>query len=268
MSTCAALDAFLPRFRGVTGAIVVDETGAELYARRADEPFPAASVIKLPILMALYADAAAGEIDLDERVRVAPAVDGSGVLRHLHGVDELSLRDLATLMTIVSDNTATNRVIDRVGIARVNARLDAWGCPGTRLRRAMYDDDARARGLDNVMTPRETALLFLRLLAGELVDRATSDAVIDVLRRNDYDARLLRYVPEGVWHAHKEGNLEGVRNDAGVIRVERAVVVAGFCRELRDVRLGDAALGLLGWGAYLAVGGQGDDWPAEHSVAC
>src|SRR5207253_987272 len=82
---------------------------------REDELFPSASVIKLPLVMTLYADATRGLIDLDERVAVGDRVDGSGVLRHMRDVERLSLRDLAMLAIIVSDNTATNRLIERIG---------------------------------------------------------------------------------------------------------------------------------------------------------
>jgi beta-lactamase class A len=258
----AAFERRLISTPGRVGVVVEDEEGALLYERNSDDVFPAASVIKLPLVMALYAEVAAGRVELDERVAVRDRVDGSGVLRYLRGVDDLSLRDHATLAIIVSDNTATNRLIDRLGVDVVNNYLDRWGCPRTRLRRAMYDLRAKTGGIENVITPREAARLLRRLLRGELVDRATSDVVLAILRANQDDARLRRYLPSGTWAGTKSGSLEGVRHDVGVIRAERAVAVAGFAMELPSEAAGEDLLALLGWCAYRSAGGVGEELPA------
>src|SRR5713226_1734332 len=181
------MDAFAPARAalasrpGEAGAFASHTDGRALFCEREDEVFPSASVIKLPLVMTLYGDAARGLLDLDERVAVGERVDGTGVLRHMRDVDRLSLRDLAMLAIIVSDNTATNRLIERVGVARVGERLREWGCSKTSLSRKMYDFEAAKRGHENVMTARETVSLLLRLKRGECQDRATSDAVLAVL---------------------------------------------------------------------------------------
>src|SRR2546430_304557 len=167
--------------------------------------------------MALYADAARGLRDSDERVAVGDRVVGSGVLRHLHDVQHLSLRDLAMLAIIVSDNTATNRLIERIGLERVGERLREWGCPRTRLSRKMYDFDAAQRGRENVMTARETVSLLQRLQRGECEDRATSDAIIAVLDQCQDRTMLLRYLPYAAKVPHKTGTLDESRNDAGIV---------------------------------------------------
>ena len=254
----------LGRLAGVAGAIALAEDGAVLFEHAAEDEFPAASVIKVPLVMALYADGADGRVDLAERVAVGGRVDGSGVLRHLDDVGDMSLRDLAMLAIIVSDNTATNRLIERLGAHRVNERLAEWGCARTRLRRRMYDFDAAARGCENVMTPRETASLLLRLRRGECRDRATSDAVLALLERCQDKTMLRRYLPPEAKVAHKTGTLDESRNDAGIVTAERAVVVCGFVRSLPDANEGSALLGLLGWCAYRAAGGAGEPLPSER----
>src|SRR5260370_26530438 len=142
--------------RGDAGAFPYHGDGFGVFCEREDEPFPSASVIKLPLVMTLYADAARGLLDLDEQVAVGDRVDGSGVLRHMRDVERLSLRDLALLAIIVSDNTATNRLIERIGVDRVGKRLREWGCAESRLSRQMYDFEAAKRGHEDVMTERET----------------------------------------------------------------------------------------------------------------
>src|SRR5438046_826471 len=142
---------------GEAGAFASDADGRALFCEGEAELFPSASVIKLPLVMTLYADATRGLIDLDERVAVGDRVDGSGVLRHVRDVERLSLRDLAMLAIIVSDNTATNRLIERIGIDRVGERLREWGCPRTRLSRKMYDFEAAEPGRGEVMKAPEKA---------------------------------------------------------------------------------------------------------------
>lgn len=255
-----ALSRLIPRLRGHAGIVIEDGSGATLFSHEPDALFPSASVIKVPLVMALYAEAASGRIDLGERVAVGERVDGSGILRHATDLASLTLRDLATLAIIVSDNTATNRVIERVGVDAVNAYLDRWGCPRSRLRRAMYDFAARDRGLENEMTPRESARLLGMLVRSELVDRATSGAVLAILAANQDEARFRRYLPEGVWAANKSGSIARVRNDIGVVRVDgTSVVAAGFCSDLASEREGEAFLGFVGWSAYRAAGGPGEE---------
>ena len=246
--------AALDRTHGVSGVVVREAGGATLFTQRADDVFPAASVIKIPLVMALYADAAEGRVSLEERVPVGVTVGGTGILGDLRDVREVSLRDLAMLTISLSDNTATNRLIDRLGHARVDARMAEWGCARTRLARGMFDWEAQKRGLENVATPSETAALLERLVAGELVDRATSDAVIAVLERCQDDAMLRRYLGRGRV-ANKTGTLEATRNDAAILfGPSRTVVAAAFMREVRDPLAALHVLGLIGRGAARAAG--------------
>jgi beta-lactamase class A len=157
------------------GVLARSADGETLLEHHAEIAFPAASVIKVPLVMALYADAADGLVDLGEQIAIGERVDGSGVLRDLRDLATLSLRDHAALMIGLSDNTATNRVIERLGLERVDARMAEWGIGPTVLRRRMYDFEAAKRGLENMATARDLVALLARLVAGECRDRATSD---------------------------------------------------------------------------------------------
>lgn len=261
----ALLDRFVDRARGAggrVGAVVVDDHGSEALALDADGVYLAASVIKLPLVMTLHADAAGGALSLDERVPVGARVDGSGVLRDLVDVTEASLRDLAALALIVSDNTAANRLIERVDIDRVNERLDEWGCPWTRLQRAMYDAEAKAKGRENRMTPRETASLLARVVRGAREGDAAMSAVLALLERNTNTTRLGRYLPAGVVLAHKDGWMEEVDNDAGVIRARSSVIVAGFTNGVAAY-MARPLLGLLGLAAAELAGAEVAALPIE-----
>ena len=247
----------------VAGAYACDGEGRELWSVAADDLFPSASVIKVPLVMALYADGAGGRVDLEERVAVGARVDGSGVLRHLREVGPLTLRDLATLAIIVSDNTAANLLIERFGTDRVNERMREWGCSRSRLGRKFYDFEAAKRGHENVLTPRDAATLLLRLVRGECEDRTTSDAVIAILEECQDDRLLRRYLPVGTKVANKTGTLDESRNDAAIIGGPRRLVVAGLTRQVRDVTTAVSWLGVLGWCGYRAAGNEAGPLPPE-----
>ncbi|MBI3522134.1 MAG: serine hydrolase [Chloroflexi bacterium] len=267
MDAFGAVRVRLPLSGGVFGGIALDEEGRTLFEADADQVFPAASVIKLPVLMALYAEAAAGRLSLAEQAPVGDPVDGSGVLRFSADLKTLSLRDHALLMISVSDNTAANRLIERIGVEAINRWMREWGCVKSVLGRRLYDFAARARGLENLMTPRETGGLLLRLLRGEVVDRATGDAVIAVLERCEDATMLKRYLGNEVRLAHKSGWIDGVRSDAGIVWGDRPVVVAGFTKELPSPDPARTLLGLLGWCAYRVGGGKVPPLPLEAGMS-
>jgi len=263
----AAARAALDRTPGVTGVVVREVGAATLFTQRADELFPAASVIKIPLVMTLYADAAEGRLSLEERVPVGATVGGTGILGDLRDVADASLRDLAMLAIALSDNTATNRLIERLGVARVDERMAEWGCVRSKLARGMFDWDAQRRGLENVATPAETAALLERLVCGELVDRATSHAVIAVLERCQDDAMLRRYLGKGGRVANKTGTLAATRNDAAILfGPSRTIVVAAFMKEVGDPLAAVHILGLIGRGAARAAGLEVPPLPFEAAA--
>lgn len=237
------------------GAIARLPDGDVLFEHDADAPFPAASVIKVPLLMTLYAEAADGRVDMAQPVPIGARVDGSGVLRDLKDLATLSLRDHAALMIGLSDNTATNRVIERVGLDRVAARMAEWGIAKTALRRAMYDFEAAKRGLENVATARDLAALLTRLVDGECRDRQTSDAVLAVLKRCQDDTRLRRSLDPHQDVPSKSGTLDGSRNDVAVFAgPDQAVVAAVFTREVKDHLGAEHMLAVFGRCCALAAG--------------
>ena len=153
--------------------------------------------------------------------------------------------------------------MERVGVERIAERMREWGCERTRLQRRMFDFEAANRGLDNVGSPPELAGLLLRLVRGEVVDRATADAVLAVLEATQDDALIRRYLPARTRVAHKTGSLEKVRNDAAVIWGERPVVAVGMVSGVPDIRPARSLLGLLGWLAYAGAGGDAKGLPSE-----
>jgi beta-lactamase class A len=204
---------------GVLGYAVVDLTSGERFERLAGQAFPTASTIKLAILYELFRQSEEGRLNLDAPVPLdrARVVGGAGVLQHLEKVT-LPLRDYATLMVVLSDNTATNVVIDAVGLDRVGARMRALGVPDVRLRRLMMDGEAARRGDENVASPAGLARLLAAIHAGEQVSSASRDAMIEILQK-EKSSPMLEPIPPGTPVASKPGDLDAVRVDAGIVYV-------------------------------------------------
>ncbi|MFB9835850.1 serine hydrolase [Actinoallomurus acaciae] len=211
---------------GRAGVVVrpLDGGGGEAIEIAPDHPFTAASLIKLPIL----ATALDSGPPFDERLPVRPAAGGSGVLAHLADVADMSVRDLLTLMIVVSDNTATNVLIDRIGREAVNAWCARHGLTATVLARHMMDLEARARGLNNLTSAADVASVLARL--------ADSPFAVQALEAQQFNDRLPRHLPPEFRLAHKTGELSGVRHDAGIVYPPAGppVVVAALTEGIAD----------------------------------
>jgi len=204
---------------GVMGYTVIDLTTGERIDRLASATFPTASSIKPAILYELFKQSDEGRVKLDAPVPwdAKRAVGGSGVLFGLSN-PTLSLRDYATLMIVLSDNTATNVVIDAVGMDRVNARMQSLGLGDIRLRRRMMDLEAARQGHENVATPAALARLLMIIDKGEGVTAASREAMLSTLKKGK-TSPMLRGIPPGVPVASKPGDLDAVRADAGIVYV-------------------------------------------------
>lgn len=214
------LDAIAAGLDGVLGLAVLDLTSGEPIATRfAGEPFPTASTIKLAVLYELFKQADEGRLTLDQPLPLARdrIVGGSGVLQHLTS-PVLPLRDYATLMIVLSDNTATNIVIDAVGMPAVATRMQTLGFGDVRLGRKMMDLAAAKRGDENVASPSSLARLAALLWKGDgLTDRSRASAST-MLRAVSGAVRAA--VPRATPVASKTGELDGVRAEAAVVGLD------------------------------------------------
>jgi beta-lactamase class A len=214
---------------GVMGVAIKDLTTGEEILINDQLTFPTGSSIKIPVLIELLKQAAEGKYKLtDQRwIEKKDQVGGSGVIVNFGDhTSQLSLSDLATLMIALSDNTATNMLIDHVGTANVNRTLDELGLKQIRLRRKMIDQGASARGDENTATPREAAALMEKLYRGQVVNRQLSDDALKFLKLRK-DSPIPRLLPASVEIANKPGGIEGAACDWAIVYVpNRPYVIA------------------------------------------
>ena len=254
---------------GVVGVAITDLTSGQQLLHNADQVFPTASVIKIALLAELYrqeeqgAAGATGPAGAAHNARLADLytvrqedlVPDSDILGGLTpGVSRVTNRDLATMMVAVSDNAATNVLIERVGMEKVNALLDSLGLKQTRLRRKMMDLEAARQGRENVSTPREMAALLEAIYRGKVLEKPLADDFFKMLAsgRTHYKAFFRAGgIPDEVVIAEKEGELEGVRADCGVVFVPgRPFVLCVMTSYLKDERAGGAAISHIAGAAY------------------
>lgn len=238
---------------GVMGVAILDLSSGKDLLLREDEVFPQASSIKIAVLAELYRQAQQGKLKLTDlyTVRASDLVPDSDSLGGLTpGVTIITLRDLATIMVAVSDNSATNVLIDRVGMDNVNALLDSLSLPHTRLRRKMMDLKAASEGRENVATPREMLLLLEALYRAKVLNPAMTEDFFKVLSTHK-DSWIPRDLPDDLKIANKPGALEGVRNDSGVVFVDKhPYVICVMTTYLRRERDGEQAIATVSLAAF------------------
>src|SRR3989442_7717684 len=169
------------------------------------------------------------------------------------GVTRITLRDLATMMVAVSDNSATNVLIDRVAMENVNALLDSLGLTHTRLRRKMMDLKAAGEGRENIATPREMMLLLESLYRGKVLNKQMTEDFFNLLSVHK-ESYIPRELPEDLKVANKPGELEGVRNDSGIVFAgKRPYVISVMTTYLRREHDGGEAIIRISNAAYQMV---------------
>ena len=242
MSSGASADSLPDRIAALTngfkGTVVLYaknlKTGRE-FSLRGDTRVRTASTIKLPILCTLESLVAQGKVRWDERIVLKPddKVTGSGVLGNMADGTDLTVRNLAILMIIVSDNTATNLILDRISADAVNAYLDSIGIHQTRSNRKVRGDGnqlkaptgwSQAGKLEEnskfglgVTTPHEMAQILEMLEQGKIVSPAASKDILDIMKMQEERFGISRRTPEELVVASKHGALDALRSDVGIV---------------------------------------------------
>jgi D-alanyl-D-alanine carboxypeptidase (penicillin-binding protein 5/6)/beta-lactamase class A len=219
----------------------------ECFYLNADEPMPTASLIKLSVMLELYQQAEEGKVKLTDRVtlRTEDKVPGSGILtNHFSEGTTFSLRDACRLMIALSDNTATNLVLDHIGITPVNKRMEAWGYPNTKINAKSFrgsttsvaPERTKKYGLGST-TAREMIALLEDLETCKHCRPVVKQIILGHLRKCDDKDKFPRFLPDDVDLAHKTGSVSNARTDAGILYLPvGAVALCVLSKENEDTR--------------------------------
>lgn len=245
----------IERFDGVVGLAARDLLSGREIRINADAAFPTASAIKTVVLVEVYHQAKEGRISLDEPItlQAADKVGGSGVLKSLSDGTAWRIRDLAHLMIVLSDNTATNMLVERLGTKRIDARLESYGLKRTKIFRPTFRDgrpdihpDLEQEFGLGMSTPSEMMILMATIAEGRAVDGPASESMLATLRAQNDRAMIPRYLPPDVRVGNKtgtdsekladrNGRRGGIRTDAAIVTGEGLkYVITIFVRRAAD----------------------------------
>lgn len=194
--------------------------GKELLAINADWRVPGASTVKILLLIEAHAQSLAGELDLGASTTylAEDRVEGSGSLQYEKPGSTWTWRQLLRRMIAESDNVASNMILRRLGMARVNARAEQMGLQVTRFARPFMDEEARRRGIENWTTAREMAMVVRAIYRREILTAEACDEMIALMERTSR-GRIAAGVPKFIPVGHKGGSLPGLRHDVGWVAV-------------------------------------------------
>lgn len=249
----ALREAILPLATAHAGEVAIAiehlKTSASFHYR-SDQAMPTASLIKLPLMVAAYHAAARGEIDLEKNIILTKhdKVPGSGVLtEHFSDGASLALRDYVRLMIRDSDNTATNIVIDQVGLAETAQLMESLGLGNTKLHSKVYRRDTsifpeRSQRFGLGSTTADEMVNLLTLLQDQrLADQANTQLMMMHLQSCSDRSKLARYLPADIKFLHKSGSIGNCRTDAGIIETQTGpVAVCVLTDKNKDQSWGDA----------------------------
>jgi beta-lactamase class A len=242
----AAIEREFADFPG-TGGVAAKrlDTGEALHVN-AEETTATASTIKVPILIELFRQLEAGTVDLESRLTVGEAARtvGSGILRELSPGLDLTLRDYATLMIVVSDNIATNVIIDLLGMERINQTMAELGFSRTKLlERLDFPKIGRDPRNLAVTTPSDLAAMMEALATGTILTASSCQAILEILGRQHFIGLVPRYLPyyqhpeelghpdNGLRIANKTGGWSGMRADMALVEWPGTRYVIGIVTE-------------------------------------
>lgn len=234
----------------------------EIMAYQEKERLMAASVIKLFVMAEAFVQMEAGEIEPGQIITMKreDCVPSCGALTYLHDGIEVTVYDLVTLMIIFSDNTATNVLIDLLGMDRINETIRRLGFCDTVLQRKMYDTEKSKRGIQNYITAAETGRFLEGLYRGTIVSESASEKMIEILKNQQLCSKIpfyLQALPEEPEIAHKTGEDTGITHDVGIVYAREPFLVC-FCANETDTPLFERTMAEISLELYRMVEREAD----------
>lgn len=233
---------------GIRVGLHVSRADGAVIAHRGGEVFPSASTIKLAIMVELFRRIDAGTISLDQLyvVRQSDQAAGGGVLQHMSRGLSLPLRDLCYLMMSLSDNLATNILIDRLGMVEINATIQSLDLRNTILARRMEGRPASFGEQENLTTPADMAHLVRCILDGSAASSDSCRVMTQMLALQQNSRRIGRFVPAGAAWGSKTGSYSTLAHDVGYVQAGAcSMIVAVFTQNLPDIVVGELLISEL-----------------------
>lgn len=237
-------------FQGRVGLAI--EMEGERFTINSDEPFPSASVIKIPILIEGLRQTEIGKINLNQLIPITSQVGGSGVLQALSRDVRMTIKDLMTLMIIVSDNTATNVLIDLLGMDELNRSMKQMGLQHTMLNRRMMDFEAVDKGLDNYTTPSDMITCLKIINEGCYLSEPSRKTALEIMSYQQFQDKLPGMMNlNQIFVANKTGGLPHVEHDCAVVKYNgRTAYAVVLMDDLDDEFLGRQKISRIGKQLY------------------
>ena len=222
--------------KGKTGFYYKNLITSEEWELNSSLPLIAASVIKIPVLTEVFANLHSGTADKNEfyKIKETDKLPSCGALNYMHTGLEVTLEDLYTLMIILSDNTATNILIKKFGMEKINARMRSLGLERTTVNRLLFDSAAAKEGKENYITAKEIGILLEKMYKGELISHKASEEMISILKNQRLNGKIPFYFKGEIKIAHKTGEDDGITHDVGIVFAPQPFVVC-FCSNEVDV---------------------------------
>lgn len=235
--------AMLNEIPGKIGFYYKNLTTGEEWTLNPTLPLMAASVIKIPVLVEVFAQIEAGTVDKNEiyEIQEQDKLPSCGALNYMHTGLAVTLADLYTLMIILSDNTATNLLIKKFGMENINHRMRGLGLSVTTINRLLFDASEGAKGKENYISAKEIGFLLEKMVRGELVSPSASAQMLAILKNQRLNGKIPFYFTSEVKIAHKTGEDSGITHDVGIVFAPQPFVVC-FCSNEVDVPRFESAI--------------------------
>ncbi len=202
-----------------------------------EEEFPAASLVKLPLMAVAFKAVAEGKITLEDLVIIErkDITGGSGIIKSKKIPLKLTFLKLCELSITRSDNTATNKIIDILGFDFINTSFRELGLRHTSLKRKMMDFYKRSKGIENYTSASDIAFLLEKIYRKRIINEEASETMLCFLRKQTIADRIPKYLPKEVIVAHKTGLEKGIIHDAGIVFSPRGnYVICVLTKGMKD----------------------------------
>ena len=197
--------------------------------------FSAASIIKLPILASVFNEVAKGNVKLSDLITVKnnDKVPGCGALYSFTNEPTVDIQTLCNLMIAISDNTATNVLIKHFTIEKLSEIFIEMGLKNTKLKRLLYDREAKQKGLENLFTPKEIGMLLEQIYNRTYINEKVSEEMENILLQQQINHKIPSRLQD-LRIAHKTGENDGITHDVGIVYADEPFVVC-FASNETDV---------------------------------